>query len=54
MLVIRPARGEGGKEKIVGKVRLRQWTPKTNFVTAEILKDWQQEPIEKNDVVRPD
>lgn len=54
MLVVRPARGEGGKEKIVGKVRLRQWTPKTNFVTAEILKDWQQEPIEKNDVIRPD
>ncbi len=54
MLVVRPAKGEGGKEKIVGKIRLRQWTPKTNFVTAEILKDWQQEPIEKNDVVRPD
>ena len=54
MLVIRPAQGEGGKERIVGKIRLRQWTPKTNFVTAEILKDWQQCPIEKNDVVRPD
>ena len=54
MLVVRPAKGEGGKEKIVGKIRLRQWTPKTHFVTAEILKDWQQEPIEKNDVVRPD
>lgn len=54
MLVVRPAKGEGGKEKIVGKIRLRQWTPKSNLVIADILKDWQQEPIEKNDVVRPD
>ena len=54
MLVIRPAKGEGGKERIVGKIRLRQWTPKSNLVVADILKDWQQEPIEKNDVVRPD
>ena len=37
-----------------GKIRLRQWAPKTNFVTAEILKDWQQGPLEKNDVVCPD
>ena len=54
MLVIRPAKGESGKERIVGKIRLRQWTAKTNLVIADILKDWQQEPIEKNDVVRPD
>ena len=54
MLVVRPAKGEGGKERIVGKIRLRQWTPKSNLVVADILKDWQQEPIEKNDVVRPD
>ena len=54
MLVIRPAQGEGGKARVVGKIRLRQWTPKTNFVSAEILKDWQLVPIEKGDVVRPD
>ncbi|MBQ6007581.1 MAG: hypothetical protein IJL17_03530 [Kiritimatiellae bacterium] len=54
MLVVRPAKGEGGKERIVGKIRLRQWTPKSNLVVADILKDWQQEPIEKNDVIRPD
>jgi len=54
MLVVRPAKGEGGKERIVGKIRLRQWTPKSNIGVADILKDWQQEPIEKNDVIRPD
>ena len=56
MLVVRPVKGADGKETrtVVGKIRLRQWTPKTNFVTAEILKDWQQGPLEKNDVVCPD
>lgn len=56
MLVVRPVKGADGKESrtVVGKIRLRQWTPKTNFVTAEILKDWQQGPLEKNDVVCPD
>ncbi len=56
MLVVRDAKGADGaqKKRIVGKVRLRQWTPKSNLVTAEILQDWQQAPIEKGDVVRPD
>ena len=55
MLVIRPAQGEGGKDEIVSRVRLRQWMPKTNLVTADILPDWQQGPdaIKENDVVRP-
>jgi len=42
------------KKQIVGKIRLRQWTPKSNLVTADILQDWQQAPIGKGDVVRPD
>ena len=56
MLVVRDEKGAAGaqKKKIVGKIRLRQWTPKSNLVTAEILQDWQQAPIEKGDVVRPD
>ena len=56
MLVVRDEKGADGaqKKRIVGKVRLRQWTPKSNLVTAEILQDWQQAPIEKGDVVRPD
>ena len=54
MLVVRPAQGENGKTKFIGKVRLRQWMPKTNLVTADILADWQQEPVKVNDVVRPD
>ena len=56
MLVARMVKGADGKEsrKVVGKVRLRQWTPKTNLVTVDILQDWQQAPIEVGDVVRPD
>ena len=56
MLVVRVAKGADGKDssKIVGKVRLRQWTPKTNLVTVDILQDWQQAPIEVGDVIRPD
>ena len=56
MLVVRPAQGEGGKDEFVGKIRLRQWMPKTNLVTADILPDWQQGPegIKEGDVVRPD
>ena len=56
MLVVRDEKGAAGaqKKKIVGKIRLRQWTPKSNLVTAEILQDWQQGKIEKGDVVRPD
>ncbi len=56
MCVIRSAQGTGGREirKIIGKIRLRQWTPKTNFVTAEILKDGLQEPIQKGDIVLSD
>lgn len=56
MLVARVTKGADGKEsrKIVGKIRLRQWTPKTNLVTADILADWQQEPIQGKDVVFPE
>ena len=56
MLVARMVKGADGKEsrKVVGKVRLRQWTPKTNLVIVDILQDWQQAPIEVGDVVRPD
>ena len=56
MLVTRAAKGADGKDswKIVGRIRLRQWTPKTNLVTVDILPDWQQAPIEVGDVVRPD
>lgn len=52
MLVIRENAEK--KKTIVGKIRLRQWTPKTNLVIADILQDWQQAPFEKNDVVRPE
>ena len=52
MLVVRENAEK--KKVIVGKIRLRQWTPKTNLVIADILPDWQQAPFEKNDVVRPD
>ena len=56
MLVARTTKGADGKEsrKVVGKIRLRQWTPKTNLVTVDILQDWQQAPFEVGDVVRPD
>lgn len=56
MLVYRRAKDASGKEtkKIVGRIRLRQWTPKTNFVTVDILGEWQQEPFEKGDVVITD
>ena len=56
MLVVRMGPGAGGtaSSKIVGKVRLRQWTPKSNLVTVDILQDWQQAPIEVGDVIRPD
>ena len=56
MLVARTVKGADGKEsrKIIGKIRLRQWTPKTNLVIVDILQDWQQAPIEVDDVVRPD
>ncbi len=56
MLVARMTKGADGKEsrKVVGKIRLRQWTPKTNLVTVDILQDWQQAPFEVGDVVRPD
>ena len=56
MLVARAVKGADGKDswRIIGKVRLRQWTPKTNLVTVDILQDWQQAPIEVGDVIRPD
>ena len=56
MLVVRAVKGADGTEswKIVGKVRLRQWTPKTNLVTADILADWQQSPMEVGYVVFPE
>ena len=55
MLVVRVDEQQQKKSiKIIAKIRLRQWMPKTNLVTADILADWQQEPIQVNDVVRPD
>ena len=56
MLVYRLVKDASGKEskKIVGRIRLRQWTPQTNFVTVDILGEWQQEPFEKGDVVITD
>lgn len=57
MLVCRKVNGADGKEKrtVVGRVRLRQWTPGTNFVTADILPDWlQTEELKEGDVVIPD
>lgn len=56
MLVYRRAKDPSGKEtkKVVGRIRLRQWTPQTNFVTADIMAEWQQMPFEVNDVVISD
>ena len=56
MLVVREEKGADGKvkESIVGRIRLRQWTPKTNLVLADIMHDWQQGALKENDVVRPD
>ena len=56
MLVYRLVKDASGKDKkkIVGRIRLRQWTPKTNFVTVDILGEWQLEPFEKDDVVITD
>ena len=52
MLVVREDAQK--KKRIVGKIRLRQWTPKTNLVMVDILQDWQQAPIEVGDVIVPD
>lgn len=58
MFVVRKTKGADGKETktIVGKVRLRQWTPNTNFVLAQILQDYAQDPlvIEEGDAVITD
>ncbi|MBQ4200454.1 MAG: hypothetical protein II649_11325 [Kiritimatiellae bacterium] len=56
MLVCRDEKGKDGKNKrkIVGKLRLRQWTPNSDFVTADVLPDWLQTPIKEGDVVIPD
>ena len=58
MYVVRNIKGADGKETktIVGKIRLRQWTPNTNFVLAQILKDFAQDPlvIEEGDAVITD
>ncbi len=56
MIVARKVKGAYGRSqqaRVVGKIRLRQWTPKTNLVIADILQDWQQAPFEEGDVVRP-
>ncbi len=49
-------RKEKGKDKptVVGRIRLRQWTPNTNFVMADVLPDWLQTPVKEGDVVIPD
>ena len=58
MFIVRKTKGADGKETqtIVGKVRLRQWTPNTNFVLAQILQDYSQDPlvIEEGDAVITD
>ena len=60
MYVVRSEKGQDGKPTqkriIVGKVRLRQWTPNSNFVLAHVLKPYSQEPlvIEKGDDVITD
>ena len=53
MLVVRED-AQAKQKKVIAKIRLRQWTPKTNLVVADILLDWKQEDIKENDVVRPD
>ena len=55
MIVARKAKGAPGRSqhaRVVGKIRLRQRTPTTNLVIADILQDWQQTPFEEGDVVR--
>ena len=49
-------RKEKGKDKptVVGRIRLRQWTPNTNFVMADVLPEWSQTPVKEGDVVIPD
>ena len=56
MLVYRPMKDASGKEKkrIVGRIRLRQWTRDTSYVVADIVGEWQLEPFEKGDVVITD
>ena len=56
MLVMRRVKGVDSKEsrRFVGKIRLRQWTPKTSLVIADILLDWQEAPIEVGDVIHFD
>ena len=53
MLVVRED-AQAKQKKVIAKISLRQWTPKTNLVVADILLDWKQEDIKENDVVRPD
>ena len=38
-------------DKYIGRLRLRQAVAGKNFVIADILGDWQQAPVEKNDAV---
>jgi len=56
MLLCRKVKGADGKEKrsVVGRIRLRQWTPNTNFVMADVLPEWLQTPVKEGDVVIPD
>ena len=56
MLLCRKEKGKDGKEKrsVVGRIRLRQWTPNTNFVMADVLPEWLQTPVKEGDVVIPD
>ena len=56
MFVAKTVKGADGKEsrQIVGKIRLAKWTPKTNLVTADILAEWQQSPMEVGYVVFPE
>ena len=56
MLLCRKEKGKDGKEKrsVVGRIRLRQWTPNTNFVMADVLPEWLQTQVKEGDVVIPD
>ena len=44
-------RKDGGTDRYVGRLRLRQSVAGKNFVIADILGDWQQAPLEKGDAV---
>ena len=46
--------GPDGKPMIVGRIRIRQETSGTNYVTCDILGEWEQGPLMVGDVVFAD